>query len=99
MKKYFVSYGDFGNVYDLTYTEDGSNLEGWDRITRKEAEALARAETRRREHDPNFANYAPEYITPYFCNDIDGEKAYAVLEAALMGRGRWRLDGRVVVRN
>lgn len=98
MKKFFVRYtADFGNTYDLCYTEDGSEPEGYERITRKEAEGKARAEARRRKDDPSFAYYAPEYITPYFPGD-DGEKAEDAKNDALTARRKWTIDGRIIIK-
>jgi len=99
MKHYFVCYTrDFGNTYDLCYTEDGSTPEGYERITRKEAEKNARAEARRRKDNPNFAYYAPEYITPYFPGDDDGEKAEDAKNDALTSRWKWTINGRIIVK-
>lgn len=65
-RKYFVHYYlDFGNTYHLFYTDDGTDLENCERITRKEAERLARRETQRKKDNYAFANYADEYIYPY----------------------------------
>lgn len=64
MKKYyFVKRGDFANAYTLVWS-DRPALDGWERITRKEAVSLARAEAARREDDPSFSGYASAYITP-----------------------------------
>lgn len=45
--------------------------EGWERITRKEAERLARVERRRRKEIPTSAYFADAYIYPG--DYIDGE--------------------------
>ena len=65
-RKYIVHYYlDFGNTYHLFYTDNGEDLEDCERITRKEAERLARSETQRRKDDYAFAGYADEYVYPY----------------------------------
>lgn len=70
MKHYFVKYGDFANTYALRFSEDVKDAPGWERLTRKEAEALARRERQRRKEDPNFSGYADAEITP-LCPEID----------------------------
>lgn len=70
MKRYFIKHGDFANVYDLVYTtspEDSAKAmaEGYEQITRREAEAKCRAERQRRKDDPSFAYYAPACVCPY----------------------------------
>ena len=65
MKRYFVKYGKFRNQYALRYISDPERPtpEGWERIHRKEAEALARAERARRKDNPAFSGYADAEIT------------------------------------
>ena len=64
MKRYFVKYGDFRNQYALRYIEgDTAAPDGWERITRKEAKALAKAERDRRKENPAFSGYADAEIT------------------------------------
>ena len=71
MKKYFVKHTlDFANTYDLVYTETEAEealaaSEGYERITRKAAEQLCRAERDREQYDPSFAGYASDVILPY----------------------------------
>lgn len=70
MKKYFVVRGNFGNVYAL-YWADTPELEAMlpksaERITRKEAEELARDELYRRKHEPYSSGYAHAAIYPAF---------------------------------
>lgn len=92
MKKYFVKYGKFGNTYTLCYTEDGSKPsgEGWEQITRKEAEALARAEARRRKDDPYFSGYADAWVFPVGMTEDD--------EYNFECRRGWHTEGRIAVR-
>lgn len=76
MKKYFVKYGDFGNAYSLRWAEQGDNIpEGWEPITRKEAEKLARAERDRRKDNPAFSGYADRYIAPFEPDGLDTEES------------------------
>lgn len=93
MRKYYVRYGDFGNTYSLCYTEDGGKPsgDGWEQITRKEAEALARAEVRRRKDDPYFSGYADAWIFPVGMTEND-EINFACL------RG-WHTEGRLAVKD
>ena len=68
--KYYVKRGDFRNQYSLVYTnssisDEHAIADGYERITRKEAERLCVAERRRRKDDPSFAWYADAYIFPY----------------------------------
>lgn len=68
----------FANTYALVYTETTNEeqqalSEGYDRITRKEAESLCRAERDRREHDEAFSGFADSVVLPiwYPVNDHD----------------------------
>ena len=69
MKRYFVHYyRDFGNTYNL-YWADSPEMEnvlpaGAEQITRRQAEALARAERDRRKYDEYFSGYASDAIFP-----------------------------------
>lgn len=67
-RAYYVRYPrDFANEYSLRYTVGGAELsvnDGWERITRREAEQLARAERARRRWDPSFSGYADADIYP-----------------------------------
>ena len=105
MKKYFVLRGDFGNTYDLCYTDNGTHPDGWEQITRKKAESLARAEAYRRRDEPYSSGYAPSYVMPHrsckclygkFDEFHDGEM---LLDCAMNRRYGWRLSGRVVERD
>lgn len=70
MKHYYIKRGDFANCYALRYAEDGDTIPaGFDRITRKDAEQLARREKQRRKDDPNFSGYADAEIKPF--SEID----------------------------
>ena len=95
MRKYFVKRGGFANVYSLCHT-DGMEPGGWERITRKEAEDLARAEARRQKEDPSFACYADSFVFPY---EVKEEDCMCVLEDALYGRNGWRVNRRVVTKS
>ncbi len=69
MKKYYVKYYGFSNVYDLAYTtnneqEKQAETEGYERITRKQAEKLISREKERRQYDQSFSGYAPIIIYP-----------------------------------
>lgn len=103
MKNFFVKSGDFANCYSLCYTTDGSTPEGYERITRREAERLAAAEARRRKEDPSFAYFADQYIFPYSAPEryVDyGETDYnRMLDDAICNRHGCYLSGRVVVIN
>lgn len=61
-RAYYVRYPrDFANEYSLRYTVSGAELsaeDGWERITRREAERLARAERARRRWEPSRSGYA-----------------------------------------
>lgn len=76
MKKYFVKYGDFGNVYSLRWAEDGDAIPaGYEQITRKKAEQLARAERRRRKDEPMSSGYADSYIFPFTPDGLSPHEA------------------------
>ncbi len=68
MKKFYACYGDFGNVYTLSYCENREDFaalpKGAERITRKEAIQLARREADRRRWEPSSAYYADADIMP-----------------------------------
>ena len=97
MNKYFIR-NDLGffNTYALCYTDDGEMPDGWEQLTRAEAERLARAETRRRKDDPSFSGYASEFIVPYSLLKGDGLDCAEAIEDARYYRHRWFLSGRVV---
>ena len=81
MRKYGVNYyRDFANTYTLGYVDSGELPEGWEQITRKEAEALARRERRRREDDPNFGGYADTSIYPIGMTDEERQEARFVAD-------------------
>lgn len=87
MKKYFVRYGNFGNVYSLVWTEDEKTEKvvlshGFERITRKQAEKLCALENYRRKHDSAFSGYASSVILPY---DIDTDDAAYYLQYSGIG--------------
>lgn len=69
MKKYFVKYYGFSNVYDVVYSENKeqekqAGKKGYERITRKHAEKLISREKERRKYDQAFSGYAPILIYP-----------------------------------
>lgn len=67
-RAYYVRYPrDFANEYSLRYTVGGADLsaaDGWERITRREAERLARTERERRRWKPSRSGYADAHIYP-----------------------------------
>ena len=80
-RKYYASSGQFANQYRLFYIENDSEKEllpkNAVRITRKEAQELARAESRRRHYDRAFSGFADFYVRPAFvkgCGDPDDYK-------------------------
>lgn len=70
MKKFFYkNTSGFANTYDLVYTETEKEeekviAEGYERITRKEAERLCRAERDREQYEPSNSGYASSVILP-----------------------------------
>lgn len=83
MKKFYVHYGDFANTYRLVWAETPEQVEeaennGYERITRKEAENLCAEENRRRKENPSFSGYASNVIYPveYVDNWENNEKMY-----------------------
>lgn len=81
MRSYWINRGDFRNQYSLAYCnssidEEQAEMQGYERITRKEAIAYCVAERRRAKENPNFSGYADSYIYPFmsdysqvdFCN-------------------------------
>jgi hypothetical protein len=74
MNRYYIKRGRAGNEYALCYAPDGINPgDGWEKITRKQAERYAVAEAIRRKEDPSFAYYAVEYVYPYDMTDEEAE--------------------------
>lgn len=69
MKHYYIMRGPFSNVYALRYTvnseQDAEAVQsGYERITLKKAEALARRERERRKYEPMSSGYADAEIWP-----------------------------------
>lgn len=70
MKKYFYKNTmGFSNTYELAYTEtekeeERALVEGFERITRKEAERLCRAERDRVQYEHFNSGYADSVILP-----------------------------------
>lgn len=91
---YFVHYWrDFGNCYHLYYAPaDFVPPSGWERITRKEAERLARAEKQRRKYDPAFSRFADAYIFPHDWNREEEDLFWSV------ARGKIEIDGVILRR-
>lgn len=96
MKKYFVKYGDFGNVYSLCWAEQGDSIQdGWENIPRRKAERLAREERQRREADPAFSGYASTYIAPFEPNGLtpdESDRFWMAVEDM-----HWRNPGELIV--
>lgn len=74
MRKYFVKYHGFANVYTLGYAEtveeeNQATKRGFDRITRKEAESLCARENQRRKDNPAFSYFADNVILPIGYDD------------------------------
>ena len=90
MRQYYVMRGDFYNKSQLVYTDDTELPAPYERITRKEAEKLARAEAKRRKDDANFAYYADEYVYPYGMTEDDA--------IDFISRRGWHTDGRIAVK-
>lgn len=70
MKSYWIRHGRFANEYSLVYCdssilEEQAAADGYERITRREAEQYASSERRRRKENPSFSGYATQYIYPY----------------------------------
>ena len=91
MRKYFVKYwANFGNTYNLAYTDTDAQAaeaeaNGWERITRKQAESKCADENRARSSDPAFSGYADSLIYPYgydgdWQNDRRAEKNGCIIE-------------------
>ena len=84
MKKYFVKYYGFSNVYDLVYTtnkeqEKQAEKEDYERITRKQAEKLISREKERRQYDQAFSGYAPIIIYPIDFNaETENENNFTI---------------------
>ena len=76
MKQYYIAKGNFGNQYQLRYTESADQAAtaekaGWERITRKAAIAYCVQENDRRKYDQNCSGYADNLILPYGYDDYD----------------------------
>lgn len=69
MKKYYIRRTDFYNAYALCWADDAHPVPKdaeWERITRREAEQLCRAESDRRMWEPSSAYYAPDVVRPWW---------------------------------
>ena len=89
MKKYYVQRGPFANIFSLCYIEDGESHPGedWERITRQEAEDMARTERWRAQTDPCSSGFGSETIYPFYADRDEIETAYV--------KGNYRMSGRV----
>lgn len=85
MRKYYVNYmrhyRNYRNAYSLRYTETPEQdalaiSQGYERITRRQAISLCRAERDRRKYDPSFSCYASDVISPVTPYDYDDEWMY-----------------------
>lgn len=88
---YYIKWGSARNQYELCYAPAGVNPgDGWEQITRKEAEHYASEEAARRKEDSSFAYYADDYVYPY---DLSEDEAYVFMCRHL----GWHSVGRIVV--
>jgi hypothetical protein len=100
-KTYYVHYyKDFANTYNLYYAETAADLaalpEGAERITRKQALALASDEAWRRKADQAFSGYADTAIYPAAdCNRYD---EYGPIYVDWDDENRYVWNGRIVER-
>lgn len=99
MKKYYAHfYKDFGNTYNLYYTESEADEallpEGAQRITRENALRLAADEAAQRKNDPSFSGYADAYIFPADYDRSDNHIAEIICG---WNKTYW-LNGRIVER-
>lgn len=102
MTKYFIKRGDFSNQYSLAYTTDGTEPKGWERITREQAETMARDEDRRRREEPSFSGYADSYVWPYNMDGMPGVSQHftdadQIIDWARYNQRGYSLSGKVVV--
>ncbi len=86
---YIERTADFGNTYNLFHAPaDFKAPDSWERITRKQAEQLARAERSRRRDDPAFAGFASSVILPHELGeneDIYNHRRF-VIEGVIVSR-------------
>lgn len=85
MKKYYISYWrDFGNTYDLMWT-DSPEMEkqlpaNAERISRKEAIEKCLEELTARKNDPAFSGYASAAVYPAgYDGDIVNDRRYTLV--------------------
>lgn len=70
MKRYYINNTrGFANAYNLVWAETPEQIaaaeeNGYERITRREAEKLCAMENDRRKYDPAFSGYASNLIYP-----------------------------------
>ncbi len=79
MKNYYVKYyKNFANTYTLAWAEtqaqiEQANNEGYEQITRKEAERLCVKEKEQRKDNPSFSGYADTVILPIDYNTKEND--------------------------
>lgn len=74
---YYISRGEFANVYQLCYAPSDQKLpEEWERIPRRVAINYASQEADRREYDKAFSGYASALILPYGMDEFDIDMYY-----------------------
>lgn len=70
MRSYWINRGDFRDQYRLAYCgssidEEQAEMQGYERITRKEAIAACVAERHRAKYAPHFSGYSDSCIYPF----------------------------------
>lgn len=92
MKRYYVKYYlNFSNTYNLAYAETEAEEkqakeQGYERITRKEAERLCAQENQRRKDDPAFAYSADTVILPIGYDDDWRNDRHMALDGYIVER-------------
>lgn len=107
MKNYYIRYPrNFANEYDLCYCESAderkaAEADGWERVTRLEAERKCRNENWARANDQAFSGYGDNTIIP-FClvgKDYDVDQCYGPDDKyhsmLVCGKSRYLLKGYV----
>lgn len=92
-KAYYVNYyRDFSNTYHLCWAPQGTALpDGWERITRREAENLCRREREARRYNSGFSGDADAHIFPH------DWPSYDEATSAHLNPGRWVMSGPYIV--
>ena len=82
-RKYYVHYYmDFFNTYSLRYVDPDMPFvvpDGWQRITRKEAVALAREESHRVSINSSFSGAADDAVRPAMVHEF-GDRRWVTWE-------------------